>query len=44
METVINVNDIQKSYGEFVAVAGLNSDIFEIEIVGLVRPKHDLIA
>jgi ABC-2 type transport system ATP-binding protein len=38
-KTIISVRDLTKKYGEFVAVKGINFEVFEGEIFGLLGPN-----
>jgi hypothetical protein len=39
---VIEVKDLRKSYGDFVAVDGISFEVMQGEIFGLLGPRHPL--
>ncbi len=39
METMIKIEGLKKKFGEFLAVDGLNFDIYRNEIFGLLGPN-----
>ena len=39
MNTVIEVRDLVKKYGDFTAVAGISLDVYEREIFGFLGPN-----